>query len=80
MSELDLQLYLSHGTITYLGNSRGGEFTIDLFMATNRLLAERVVCQTYETEPGSDHLAINTKFVTDTLEPPFAPKRLYKNA
>lgn len=80
MSELDLQLFLPRGTITYLGNFRAGEFTIDLIMAINRLFAERRVCQTHETEHGFDHLAITTKFVTDTPEPLFAPRQLYKNA
>lgn len=80
MSELNLQLLLFCGTFTYLGNSRRAESTIDLIMATNRLFAERVVCQTHRTKHGSDHLAITTEFVSDTPKPPFLPRQLYKNA
>lgn len=80
ISELDLQLLPLRKTITYLGNSRGNESTIDLIMTTNRLFAKWVICQTHRSEYGSDHLAITTKFVIDTPEHPFALRRLYKNA
>ncbi len=45
MTELDLQLLLTRGTITYTGNSRGAESTIDLTMVSSRLFSERVVRQ-----------------------------------
>lgn len=80
ISDLDLQLLLPRGTITYLGNSRGGESTIDLVMATNRLHSERTRCQTHETEHGSDYLTILTEFVTSAPAPIFAPRQMYKNA
>ncbi len=80
ISDLDLQLLLPRGTITYLGNSRGGESTIDLVMATNRLHSERTRCQTHETEHGSDYLTILTGFVTSAPAPIFAPRRMYENA
>ena len=80
LSELDLQLLLPRGTITYTGNSRGGASTIDLVMSTSRLFSERVSCKPHGTEHGSDHLAIVTKFLIDAPEVALTPRRLYKNA
>ena len=79
LSELDLQLLLPRGTITYTDNSRGGASTIDLVMSTSRLFSERVSCKPHGTEHGSDHLAIVTKFLIDAPEVALTPRRLYKN-
>lgn len=66
LSEFDLQLLLSRGTITYLGNSRGGTSTIDLIMTTSRLFSDRIICRTHKTAHGSDHLTISTEFFMDS--------------
>ncbi len=80
MTEIDLQLLLPRDTITYTGNSRRGESTIDLTMVLSRLFSERVVCQTHETEHGSDHLAIVSEFVTETPEVILPARKAFKNA
>ncbi len=79
MTELDLQFLLPRGTITYTGNSRGGESTIGLTIVLSRLFSERVVCQTHETKHGSDHLAIVSEFVTKTPEVILPARRAFKN-
>ncbi len=79
LSEFDLQLLLSRGTITYLGNSQGRTSTIDLILTTSQLLSDRIICRTHKTAHGSDHLPIFTKFLTDSPDIMVLPRRLYKN-
>lgn len=47
MSDLDLQLLLPRGTVTYTGATRNGftSSTIDLIFSTPRLAEERLVCR-----------------------------------
>ncbi len=80
MTELDLQLLLPRGTITYTGNSHGRESTIDLTMVSSRLFSEWVVFQTHETEYGSDYLSIVSEFVTETPEVILPAKKAFENA
>ena len=80
ITELDLQLFLPRGTITYTGYSCRGESTIDLTMVLSHLFSERVVCQTHETERGFDHLAIVSEFVTETPEVILPARKGFENA
>ncbi len=80
LSSFDLQLLLSRGTITYLGNSQGRTSTIDLIMTTSQLFSDRIIYRMHETAHGSDHLPISTEFLTDSPDIMVLPRRLYKNA
>ncbi len=80
MTDLDLQLLLPRGTSTYTGNSQGGVSTIHLTMVSSRLFSEQILCQTHQTEHGSDHLAIVNEFMTEAPDVTPPPRRAYKNA
>lgn len=83
MAELDLQLLLPRGTITYTGATRLGHAasTIDLIFITSRLAEDRILCSTLDTEYGSVHAAMQTVFTMTTPESFFLPaRRLFKNA
>lgn len=49
-------------------------------MVSSRLFSERIVCQTHQTEHGSDHLAIVSEFMTEAPDVTLPPRRAYKNA
>lgn len=49
-------------------------------MVSSRLFSERIVCQTHQTEYGSDHLAIVSEFMTEAPDVTLPPRRAYKNA
>ena len=77
MDDLDLQSLLPRGTKTYEG--RAGESTIDLILATAELVASRVMCQPYQTEHRSDHLAISTTFALKVeTSTSLQPRRVFK--
>jgi len=79
MMDLDLQSLLPRGTKTYEG--RAGESTIDLILATAELVASRVMCQPYQTEHRSDHLAISTTFALKVeTSTSLQPRRVFKKA
>ena len=80
MTDLDLQLLLLQGTITYTGNSRGGTSTIDLTMVLSRLFLERIICQTYLTKQGLDHLVVVSEFITKVPGVILPPRKAYINA
>lgn len=83
MADLDLQLLLPRGTITYTGATRLGNAasTIDLIFSSTRLAEDRILCTTLDTDHRSDHAAIQTVFTMATPELPFAPpRRLFKSA
>ena len=78
MNDLELQNLVARGAITF---ERGQtQSTIDLFMATERLVDEVVSCRLWEHEYGSDHRAILAEFDTDitTIEP--QERLLFKHA
>lgn len=69
ISDLDLQLLLLPGTPTYYSSSQEGIVNAppqDLIFASERLNQEMVVCKPYENQYGSDHMAIETVFSTNT--------------
>ena len=80
LSEFDLQLLLSRGTITYSKNSQGRTSTIDLIITKSRLFCAWIICQTHKTAYTSDHLTISTEFLIDPADIIVLPRRLYKNA
>jgi hypothetical protein len=78
MNDLELQNLVARGAVTFeKGQTRS---TIDLFMATERLVDEVVSCRLWEHEYGSDHRAILAEFDTDitTIEP--QERLLFKHA
>ena len=78
MGDFNLQSLLPRGTITY--EERGAASTIDLTLSTERLAMERVVCDIWNHEYGSDHRAIMTYFNTEiTLAEPES-RLLFKHA
>jgi hypothetical protein len=55
--------------------------TIDLTMASERLLEDRDVCQPFKNEYGLDHRAIHTAIgIGDMIEDPTAPRYLLQKA
>ena len=75
MADLDLQLLLPQGTITYTGATKLGNAasTIDLVFSSTRLAEDRILCTTLDTDHGSDHAAIQTVFSMNISELPFIP-------
>lgn len=83
MADLDFQLLLSQGTITYSGATRlrNAASTIDLVFSSARLAEDRILCTTLDTDHGSDHAAIQTLFSMNTSKPSFMPPCwLFKSA
>lgn len=83
MSDLDLQLLLPRGTVTYTRATRSGftSSTIDLIFSTPRLVEERLVCKVHDTDHGLDHSAIETVFaINQPIPTGGANRRLFKNA
>lgn len=83
MSDLDLQLLLPRGTVTYTGATRSGftSSTIDLIFSTPRLAEERLVCKVHDTDHGLDHSAIETVFaINQPIPTGGANRRQFKNA
>lgn len=64
MADLDLQLLLPQGTITYRrGKAQSSHSsTLDLIFTTEKLATEVLVCKPHETQHGSNHEAIESKF------------------
>lgn len=60
MADLSLQSLLPPGTITFEGPQ--GSSTIDLILASPRLVDDRIKCFTSLNDHGSDHRAIETVF------------------
>ena len=60
MADLDLQLLLPQGTITYSGATSLGNAasTMDLVFSNTRLAEDRILCTTLDTDYSSDHAAI----------------------
>ena len=83
MADLDLQLLLPRGTITYTEATRLGHAasTIDLVFSSTRLAEDRILYTPLDTDHGSDHAAIQIVFTMTTPENPFPPsRRLFKSA
>ena len=83
MAELDLQLLLPQGTITYSGATSLGNaaFTIDLVFSGTRLAEDRILYTTLDTNHGSNHAAIQTVFSMNISElPVITPHQLFKFA
>lgn len=82
LAQLNLQLLLPPGTITYQGRGRSSQncSTIDLIFATERLARELLICQPHQTQCGSDHEAIETTFSLSMSVSPENTRLLFKNA
>lgn len=83
MADLDLQLLLPQGTITYTGATSPGNTasTIDLIFSSARLAEDWILCTTSDTDHGSDHAAIETLFSMNTSQVPvISPRWLFKSA
>ena len=83
MADLDLQLLLPQGTITYSGATNLGNAvsTIDLVFSSACLAEGWILCASLNTDHGSNHAAIRTVFFMNTSKPPFIPPRqLFKSA
>ena len=78
MDHLDLHLLLPRGVITY--ESPNGDSTIDLILPSGDLGEDRLSCQPYDTEHGSDHVAISTAFALDLVERYHRPRNVFKSA
>lgn len=76
---LDLQQMLPRGTITWEADGRAAS-TIDLVFATERLYEERMQCQLWEAEYGSDHRVVHASFDVRYAEIEPEPKTLFKHA
>ncbi len=64
MADLDLQLLLPQGTITYSGATSlsNAASTTDLVFSSTRLAEDRILCTTLDTNYSLDHAAIQTVF------------------
>ena len=83
MADLDLQLLLPQGTITYSGVTSLGNAapTIDLVFSSTRLAKDRILYTTLNTDHGSHHAVIRTVFSMNISELPVIPlRRLFKSA
>lgn len=83
MADLDLQLLLPQGTITYTGVTcqRNVASTIDLMFSSACLAEDWILCTTSDTDHSSDHTAIKTIFLINTFEVPVMPlRRLFQSA
>ncbi len=81
MAELDLQLLLPQGTITYSGATSLGNAasTIDLVFSGTHLAEYRILYTILNTDHGSDHAAIQTVFSMNISELLVIPlRRLFK--
>lgn len=78
MVDFNLQSLLPRGTKTFEGEQ--GESTIDLIFTTQGLAEDRLTCQPYHTEHGSDHVAISTTFAIEVATAVRQPRRIFKNA
>ena len=78
MDDLDLHLLLPRGTVTY--ESSLGKSTIDLIFTDGALAEDRLTCGPYETEHGSDHVAISTTFAIDFPQHAPRPRKVFRSA
>ncbi len=78
MAELNLQSLLPRGTVTY--SARTVNSTIDLIFTTSRLSDEIEQSEVYESNHGSDHVAIHSSFSTVIPVPLSSPRLIFKNA
>jgi endonuclease/exonuclease/phosphatase family metal-dependent hydrolase len=79
MVDHQLESLLPRGTITYEG-SLERRTTIDLVLASTSLANDRVRCDIYPEEHGSDHRAIETHFDLDPPRQDFSPRLLFEQA
>lgn len=83
MADLDLQLLLPRGTVTYARATRlkNAASIMYLIFSSTRLAEDRILCTTLDTDHGSDHATIQTVFTMATPKLPFAPpRRLFKSS
>lgn len=82
LAELNRQLLLPPGTVTYQGRGRSTPncSAIDLIFTTAQLARELLICQPHETQHGSDHGAIQTTFSLCLSAPLENTRLLFKNA
>lgn len=78
ISDLNLQCLLPRGTITY--TTKSASSTIDLILGTEKLKEGLISCEVSESNHGSDHEAIDTKFEIEFRETVSQPRRLWKSA
>jgi hypothetical protein len=78
VDDLDIHLLLPRGTITYEGWN--GDSTIDLIFASGSLAEDRLTCEPYDTEHGSDHIAISTTFAIEVPQTLHRPRKVFKSA
>lgn len=79
MAEFGLQSLLPRGTITF-ESSNGASSTIDLTLASPRLVEDKISCIISSTEHGSDHQAIETMFDITIEDQIFAHRKLWREA
>lgn len=80
MSDLDLQILLPRGTITWHSDDGDHQSTIDLIMATPELTEEVTSCTTADTQHGSDHTAVRTTFSATVDFRQSRPRKIWKKA
>ncbi len=82
MADLDLQLLLPQGTITYQGGRAQSSHssTLDLIFTTEKLATGVLICQPHETQHRSDHKAIESKFSLMATAIQQSPRLLFKQA
>ncbi len=82
MADLDLQLWLLQGTITYRGKrAQSSHFsTLDLILTTEKLATEVLICQPHETQHGSNHEGIESKFLLMANPIQQSPRLSFKQA
>ena len=80
IEEEDLQQLTPQGMITWERDGMSAS-TIDLAFASERLYDDRILCQLFENEHGSDHRAIHSKIAIETSqEEPLLQRYLLQKA
>ena len=77
MQDLDLQSILPRGTITF--EAARGESTIDLMLVSSSLAQDHIYCKPMETDYGSDHRPIETKFELSIEIEPQQARRAFRS-
>ena len=77
MQDLDLQSILPRGTITF--EASRGESTIDLMLVSSSLAQDHLYCKPMESEYGSDHRPIGTKFELSIEIEPQQARRAFRS-